>query len=194
MALVFSELFDPYSHGVPKITLRMPPEMALLTSLQAIYLGARNNIDPMLKASLRDLVPTQLLQLENLTDLQFGSVDRSISSYLGNMSQLEGLFLYSGSLTGRIPSELGQCTRLTSPSIKVNSLTGQVPSELMLLTNLEMLDLSGNTKLATSIPSEFGLWTNLESFDCWDTMVTSSLSTEFGLLKTCALSQLPNPC
>ncbi|CAJ1949800.1 unnamed protein product [Sphenostylis stenocarpa] len=101
----------------------------------------------------------------------------SIPIQLGNLTQLQTLFLYDNSLTGSIPSTLGQMKNLRylflysneldgnwkannsnnidSLILYSNELEGNIPTELGNLTKLRQLYLSWNL-LTTSIPPTFG--------------------------------------
>ena len=72
---------------------------------------------------------------------------------LGNLSRLEGLWLYCNQLTGEIPSELGNLSNLTGLGINDNQLTGELPAELGNLSSLQEAWLGGSNELTGCIPS-----------------------------------------
>ena len=53
-----------------------------------------------------------------------------IPAELGNLANLNGLWLASNQLTGEIPAELGNLANLTRLYLRGNQLTGCVPSSL----------------------------------------------------------------
>ena len=74
-----------------------------------------------------------------------------IPTELGNLSNLERLYLHDNQLTGEIPTELGSLSNLERLYLHDNQLTGEIPRELGNLSNLETLDLAGN-QLTGDIP------------------------------------------
>ena len=80
---------------------------------------------------------------------------------MGNLTNLEQLWLFNNQLTGEIPAELGSLTNLEQLWLYNNQLTGEIPAELGSLTNLKLLYLYNN-QLTGEIPAELGNLTNLE--------------------------------
>ena len=74
-----------------------------------------------------------------------------IPTELGNLSNLERLYLHDNQLTGEIPTELGSLSNLERLYLHDNQLTGEIPRELGNLSNPETLDLAGN-QLTGDIP------------------------------------------
>ena len=98
------------------------------------------------------------LELLYLSDAQFSG---AIPPELGNLTKLERLSFNNNQLSGSIPSELGDLTALKLLSLSNNQFSGTIPSELGDLTNLEYLYFNYN-QLSGSIPSELGDLTNLK--------------------------------
>ena len=86
----------------------------------------------------------------------------TIPSELGNLTNLEALFLWDNQLSGAIPPELGNLTNLEFLAIPDNRLTGEMPPELGNLTNLRELSLWGN-QLTGQIPHSLVNLTRLET-------------------------------
>jgi hypothetical protein len=111
----------------------------------------------------------------NTTGLFLSGLSGSIPSEIGNLTNLESLYLNNNQLTGLIPSEIGNLTNLTSLNLSNNQLTGSIPSEIGNLTNLERLWLNDN-QLTGSIPPEIGNLTNLERLYLNDNQLTGEIS------------------
>ena len=60
-----------------------------------------------------------------------------IPAELGNLSNLQELYLYDNELTGDIPTELGNLSNLAWLYLSGNQLTGDIPTEMSSLSNLE---------------------------------------------------------
>jgi Leucine-rich repeat (LRR) protein len=102
-----------------------------------------------------------------------------IPSQLGNLVNLEGLFLNNNSLNGSIPPELGNLVYLDYLDLGFNSLNGSIPSELGNLVCLEHLHLGFNL-LDSSIPSELGNLVNLERLALYNNLLDGSIPSELG--------------
>ena len=74
-----------------------------------------------------------------------------IPTELGNLANLQGLYLWGNQLTGEIPAELGNLANLQQLDLSGNQLTGEIPKELGNLANLLGLYLSEN-QLTGCIP------------------------------------------
>ena len=103
----------------------------------------------------------------------------SIPSELGNLANLQNLWLAHNQLTGAIPSELGNFANLQSLLLDYNQLTGAIPSELGNFANLQLLLLDKN-QLTGSIPAELGDLANLQSLDLSDNELTGSIPAALG--------------
>ena len=97
-----------------------------------------------------------------VTDLSLASnqLTGPIPAWLGDLTNLTGLWLWGNQLTGPIPAELGDLTNLTELYLASNQLTGEIPPELGGLSNLMWLELDFN-QLTGPIPAELGDLTNL---------------------------------
>ena len=71
---------------------------------------------------------------------------------MGNLANLENLWLYENRLSGEIPPELGSLANLKSLELAQNRLSGEIPSELSSLSNLNQLRLNNN-ELRGCLPS-----------------------------------------
>jgi hypothetical protein len=113
--------------------------------------------------------------------LRSNQLSGSIPRELGNLSNLEGLFVYSNQLSGSIPPELGNLRNLTHLYLSQNQLSGSIPPELGNLRNLTHLYLSQN-QLSGSIPPELGNLRNLTHLYLSQNQLNGSIPPELGNL------------
>ena len=137
----------------------------------------------LLRASLDGILPAQLGQLSELTQLYLhgNRLTGTIPAELGSLSKLEALTLNRNQLTGTIPAELGSLILLERLTLSTNMLIGAVPGELGSLSSLEDLDLAGN-KLTGAIPGELGSLSSLEELDLAGNKLTGAIPGELGSL------------
>ena len=108
---------------------------------------------------------------------------------LGNLTNLEVLYLYGNELTGPIPSELGKLSNLVQLWLPINNLAGPIPSELGNLTRLRSLVLNGN-ELSGPIPSELGNLTRLELLALAQNPLTGPIPSTLGNLERLTFLEL----
>ena len=141
-----------------------------------IQLGLHdNNLTGQLPPELGDLTQLQLLWLEH--NFLIGAIPPE----LGNLTQLQWLDLFDNSLTGAIPPELGNLTQLERLSLFRNSLTGGIPPEFGDLTQLQFLSLSRNI-LTGGIPPELGNLTQLRALYLYGNSLIGEIPPELGNL------------
>jgi len=141
-----------------------------------IQLGLHdNNLTGQLPPELGDLTQLQLLWLEH--NFLIGAIPPE----LGNLTQLQWLDLFDNSLTGEIPPELGNLTQLRDLNLQNNSLTGEIPPEFGGLTQLERLSLYDNF-LTGKIPPELGNLTQLQDLNLQNNSLTGEIPPELGNL------------
>lgn len=91
--------------------------------------------------------------------------DNNLTGYLpgslGNMNQLNVLFLFNNQLAGHIPATIGNIKSLQQLNLGNNQLTGSIPTAFGKLTNLTHLFLDSN-KLEGSIPYEMASLKNIQ--------------------------------
>jgi Leucine-rich repeat (LRR) protein len=121
--------------------------------------------------------------IENTTELDLGvsGLTGEIPPEIGNLTNLERLYLLQNQLTGEIPPEIGNLTNLTRLYLGSNQFTGSIPSEIGNLTNLTRLYL-GSNQLTGEIPPEIGNLTNLKYLYLDDNELTGSIPSEIGNL------------
>ena len=106
----------------------------------------------------------------------------TIPAGLGQLIQLEQLYLQDNQLTGAIPPELSQLNRLETLWLDENQLTGEIPAEMGQLFMLQQLDLSQN-QLTGPIPGELGQLRNLHSLRLHDNQLTGMVPPELRQLR-----------
>ena len=123
----------------------------------------------------------ELGDLTNLNSLWLSnnSLSGSIPVELGDLTNLSSLWLSRNSLSGSIPAELGDLTNLTDLLLHTNSLSGSIPAELGDLTKLGSLSLSRNS-FSGSIPVELGDLTNLTHLSLYNNSFSGSIPVELG--------------
>ena len=128
-------------------------------------------------------IPPELGNLANLERLYLHENDLSgpIPPELGRLTDLERLYLYSNDLTGLIPPELGNLANLERLSLHGNDLTDPIPAELGGLANLKSLGLGAND-LTGPIPQELGSLASLTSLNLAGNGLTGAIPTELGNL------------
>jgi Leucine-rich repeat (LRR) protein len=72
------------------------------------------------------------------------NLNGSIPPSIGNLVNLQSLFLGVNRITGSIPSSIGNLVNLTSLLLYANKLSGGIPSSIGNLVNLTTLSLRSN--------------------------------------------------
>lgn len=114
--------------------------------------------------------------------LTFNSLSGSIPAEIGNLKNLETIYLNMNSLGGSIPEEIGSLTNLWFLSLWQNSLSGSIPKSIANLSKLERLFLYENSFTGT-IPNELGNLTNLEYLWLQNNSLSGRIPNSLGNLK-----------
>ena len=131
---------------------------------------------------LRGRVPSVLAGLSHLREIWISSaLTGSIPPELGQLRNLQDLWLYGNQLTGPIPPELGSILALYDLRLGGNRLTGAIPPELGRLENLGYLQLDAN-QLTGGIPPELGALTRLWSLELDGNQLTGAIPPELARL------------
>ncbi|KAI3959219.1 hypothetical protein MKW92_007317 [Papaver armeniacum] len=118
-----------------------------------------------------------------ILDLRYSSVIDPIPSLLGNLSNLNQLYLSGNGITGIIPETLGQLSKLSVLDLSQNLITGSIPVSFSSLTNLTSLDLSSNF-LAGPIPPSLGTLKNLQFLKLSNNSLSASIPAQLGDLSS----------
>ena len=105
-------------------------------------------------------IPPELGNLANLERLYLHENDLTglIPLELGNLANLERLYLHENDLTGPIPPELGRLTDLERLYLHSNDLTGPIPESFLELYGLELFRFYRNADLCAPGTSDFVTW------------------------------------
>ncbi|XVF27584.1 hypothetical protein REPUB_Repub14bG0121100 [Reevesia pubescens] len=101
---------------------------------------------------------------------------------LGNLTNLEILWLTECNLVGEIPDSLGRLKKLTDLDLAINHLVGEIPSSLTELVSVVQIELYNNS-LTGELPRGFSKLTNLRLLDASMNHLTGTIPDE--------LTQLP---
>ena len=115
-------------------------------------------------------------------DLSYNQLTGEIPKEIGNLRNLQVLYLYNNQLTGEIPKEIGNLRNLNYLSLSNNQLTGKIPKEIGNLRNLQELSLYNN-ELTGEIPKEIGNLRNLQWLYLSYNELTGEIPKEIGNLR-----------
>ncbi|KAL5571092.1 hypothetical protein UlMin_020689 [Ulmus minor] len=112
-------------------------------------------------------IPASLGNISSLRELLFPYnpfAPSPIPSELGNLTNLELLWLSGCNLVGRIPASFSRLTRLVNLDLSLNRLSGSIPSSITSLESIEQIELFNNS-LSGELPSGWSNLTKLRRFD-----------------------------
>tara|TARA_B100002051_G_scaffold136952_1_gene130067 strand:- start:3925 stop:5997 length:2073 start_codon:yes stop_codon:yes gene_type:complete len=103
------------------------------------------------------------------------ALEGNINSEIGQLINLEKLFLNDNQLSGSIPSEIGNLVNLERLYLNDNQLSGSIPSSIQNLINLERLYLNNN-QFSEEIPSEINGLISLERLQLQNNLLSGLVS------------------
>ena len=126
-------------------------------------------------------LPTEIGNLTNLQRLYLTSSGFSgpLPTEIGNLTNLQRLGLSHSGFSGPLPTEIGNLTNLTSLDLYASGFSGPLPTEIGNLTSLDYLYLS-HSGFSGPLPTEIGNLTNLTSLDLTHSGFSGPLPTEIG--------------
>jgi|GEM_PF-1098745 len=140
----------------------LPVEIGNLVNLQNLALWNRTTDDngSFITDGLTS-VPAELWTLTNLYSLDLGGHNLSSISGIGNLTNLQFLYLWGNSLT-TLPAEIGSLSMLWQIDVNNNQLS-TLPVEIGSIDSLRNANFSSN--LLTSLPTEIGNLAFLNNLD-----------------------------
>jgi Leucine-rich repeat (LRR) protein len=132
---------------------------------------------------LSGTIPSNLGNLSQLQQLWLNGnqLSGAIPTSLGSLSQLQYLYLSFNQLSGSIPTSLGNLSQLLILSLYDNELSGNIPTSLSNLSNLQALFLAEN-QLSGTIPTSLGDLSQLQDLWLDDNQLSGSIPDSFGNL------------
>jgi Leucine-rich repeat (LRR) protein len=132
---------------------------------------------------LSGFIPASIGNLTNLNELwlNYNQLSGSIPPQLGKLSNLSYLTLSVNQLSGPIPPEFGNLANLEHLLLTDNQLSGLIPPELGNLANLRYL-FSDFNQLSGPVPPELGNLINLQGLGLGHNQLTNSIPLELGNL------------
>ena len=132
---------------------------------------------------LSGTIPAEIGQLTQLQSLWLNNnqLSGTIPASIGLLTQLQTLSLSTNQLSGTIPVEIGQLTKLTSLSLNQNQFSGTIPVEIGQLTQLTSIYLNNN-QLSGTIPDEIGLLTKLIALYLGNNKLSGTIPASIGQL------------
>ena len=112
---------------------------------------------------------TRFCGMSEYMHLYLNSLQSTIPTELGRLTELTEIDLGANVLTGRIPTQFGRMQALQSIGLYVNQLTGRIPSQLATIPRLSVLYFDTNS-LGPSLPDEICASLTFDEFwtDCSD--------------------------
>jgi len=119
--------------------------------------------------------------------IRAASIDslQKVQACMDNVEVCTSMDLWNDTLQGTIPTGVGFLTNLQKLDLGDNYLTGTLPTELGLLQQLTHLGLQNN-RFTGSIPTQFGLLNGLQQLYLHGNQLTSSVPTQLGRLSEMA--------
>ncbi len=114
-------------------------------------------------------------------ELENNNLNGVIPNEIGQLTELELIYMWQNKLHGEIPREIGDLLKLKYIAFGMNSLEGAIPTEIGNLVNLKSLQLCDN-QLNGSIPVEIGNLLNLKGLCIWGNNFTGEIPREIGNL------------
>ncbi|CAL5010756.1 unnamed protein product [Urochloa decumbens] len=153
----------------------LPGSIVNLTTTME-YLSIRSNM-------VTGQIPQEIGNLVNLNTIymHLNNLTGIIPTSIGKLNKLSNLLLYGNKLSGQIPPTIGNLTVLTELSLDDNMLTGPIPSSLGSCP-LQALSLEHN-RLTGPIPKEVFLISTLSAYASFQGNMLSGLPSEVGHLK-----------
>ncbi|KAJ8765707.1 hypothetical protein K2173_014829 [Erythroxylum novogranatense] len=154
----------------------IPASFGQFSSLKKLHLGAN---------LLNGSIPSFLCNLSQLSVLQLGYnpfKPSPLPESIGNLSNLEILFLPYTNLIGEIPESIGKLVSLRNFDISNNFVTGKIPDTISQLRSIEQIELFNN-QLYGGLPESLSKLSTLLRFDASQNNLTGILPEKIAAMK-----------
>jgi len=146
---------------------------------QIIEIDLRSN-------NLKGSLPSELILLKDSMKrirVNGNSLEGTLPSFIGEMTNLERFHAHWNSFSGTIPTDLGKLGRLKSLRLGQNGLVGNIPLQLARIGNLQALDLGSNS-LNGIVPYFLGDLTDLTELDLSNNNFSGTIPPQFSKLSS----------
>ncbi|CAB9511088.1 Leucine Rich Repeat [Seminavis robusta] len=166
--------------NIPQLVGRLPLEIDMLTGLREIRITRMS-----WNLTLSDFVPASAALLPKLQVMDYSHSNfqgSSIPAQLGQMTQLEELYLNNARLAGKLPTNLQTMASLDTLELNNNQFTGTIPGQWNAMTTLETINIDQNL-LSGTLPVAWHNMTNLLDISLRNNNLTGTLPVEWGDLQ-----------
>ncbi|XP_031255310.1 receptor-like protein kinase HSL1 [Pistacia vera] len=163
----------------------IPPSFGHFASLETLYLMA-NLLDGTISGALGNISTLKELLLA-FNPFSPGP----IPSELGNLTNLEYLWLSDCNRVGPIPESLTRLPKLNTLDLSLNRLTGPIPSSITELRSIEQIELYNNS-LSGELPVKWRNTTTLLRLDASTNELTGTIPPELCELQLESLNLFEN--
>ena len=112
-------------------------------------------------------------------NLEDNNLDGGLTREIGVFRFLLKMSLYSNKVSSRLPSQIGELADLEYLWIDNNRMGGPLPSEIGRMNSLIQMDIYSN-RFSSSIPTTLGQLRNLERFSAYSNLLQGSIPTQIG--------------
>jgi len=110
------------------------------------------------------------------------NLNGTIPLSIGDLEDLEALYLNNNALKNELPSTIGYLLKMTELDVGNNQLSGPIPPALGNLSQLESLWMNDNS-FSDSIPLDMGLLRSLRILNAENNTLINSIPDDIGLLQ-----------